>query len=144
MRLLGTGLVIGAAMIGMTVCAVASPALSNELMLPLAGKVTTYIPSNENGGGVPNVTRGQALGVACADVNPGDDVRVIMKVESVPGEAPSDYDVVLATRQRVTQGAVHIRVPNIPALSQHTVKVKVLKKDSQGLHACDAGRVKIV
>lgn len=139
-----TGLVIGTAMLSMTAGANASPAVSNEPMLPLAGKVTTFIPSEENAGSVPNVTRGQALGIACADVDSGDDVRVVMQVTKSPGETPTGYDAILATSQRLTHGAVHIRVPDLPDLSHHTVKVKVFVMGSQGQHVCDAGRVKIV
>jgi hypothetical protein len=139
-----TGLVIGAAILSMTAGASASPTVSNELMLPLAGKVTTFIPSEESGGNVPSVTRGQALGIACADIDRGDDVRVVMQVTRSPGEAPTGYGAILATSQRLSHGAVHIRVPDLPDLSHHTVKVKVFVMGSQGQHVCDAGRVKIV
>jgi hypothetical protein len=50
---------------------------------------------------------------------------------------------VLATRQRVSHGAVHIRVPDLPDLSNHTVDVKVFVVGSKGTTRCDAGRVKI-
>ena len=143
MRILGTGLVVSAAIFGMTAGANASPAVSDELMLPLGGKVITYIPSHESGGSVPSVAPGQALGIACADVNRGSDVSVILKASPAPGESPADIDNVLATRQRLSHGAVHIRVPDLPDLSNHTVDVRVIVKDASGLHSCDAGRVKI-
>ncbi len=139
-----TGLAIGAAMLGMTTGASASPAGSNGSMLPHAGKVTTFIPSDENGGSVPSVARGQSLAIACADVDRGDDVRVVMQVKQTPGEVPTGYGAILATRQRLSHGAVHIRVPDLPDLSNHTVDVKVFVMDSQGQHTCDAGRVRIV
>ncbi|MGA7713351.1 MAG: hypothetical protein WCA81_15720 [Rhizomicrobium sp.] len=138
-----TGLAIVAALLGMTAGANASPAVSNDLMLPTGGKTTTSIPSHDNGGGTPVVAPGQTLGIACADVDRGGDVRVILNVTQAPGETASDLGVVLATRQRVTHGAVHIRVPDLPDLSNHTVNVKVFVVGSKGTTSCDAGRIKI-
>ncbi len=138
-----TGLAFVVMLFGTIACASASPAISNELILPMGGKVATLIPSHENGGATPVVARGQALGIACADVDRGEDVRVILNVTQAPGEAASDLGVVLATRQRVSHGAVHIRVPDLPDLSNHTVDVKVFVVGSKGTTHCDAGRVKI-
>ena len=127
------------------VAAMASPAISNELMLPLAGTATGYAPPNEHGGNVPSVARGQALGIACADIRQaGADVQVVMSFATGLGEMRTGYSAVLATEQMLTDGAVHVRVPNLPGLSQHTVNVKVYVTDSKGTHSCDGGLVRIV
>ena len=142
MRLWCVGCVASAAVLG---AAMASPAISNELMLPLAGKAAGYAPPNEHGGNVPSVARGQALGIACADIRQtGADVQVVMSFATGLGEMGTGYSAVLATEQMLTDGAVHVRVPEVPGLSGHTVNVKVYVTDSKGTHSCDGGRVRIV
>jgi hypothetical protein len=131
------------AMMCATAGAFASPPLSTELMLPLSGKISTYVNNDDRSGGIPTVERGKMLGVACADVNrAGADVRVIMAL--APGETPTGYSGVLATDQKITTGTVHVRVPDVPQFANHTVHVKVYVVDPRGTHTCDAGRVRIV
>jgi hypothetical protein len=142
MRICFVGCVACAAVLG---AAAASPAISNELMLPLAGKAVTYAPLNDHGGAVPNVARGQALGIACADIRQaGAVVQVVMQIAHAVGETATGYSAVLATEQKITDGAVHVRVPDVPGISQHTVNVKVYVTDSKGTHSCNGGRVRIV
>jgi hypothetical protein len=142
MRLASIGLFAGSAMLCAS-AAFASPPLSNELMLPLSGKVSTYVNPDDKGGGIPTIERGKYLGVACANVErTGADVRVVMAL--APGEEPTGYSGVLATDQKITTGTVHIRVPDMPELAHHTVRVKVYVMDAHGTHTCDAGRVRIV
>lgn len=125
--------------------ALASPAISNELTLPLAGTIAGYAPSSEQGGAVPSVARGQALGIACADIRgPGTEVQVVMQIAHVLGETATGYDAVIATEQKLGDGTVHVRIPDVPGLSQHTVNVKVYVTDAKGTHSCDGGRVRIV
>jgi hypothetical protein len=35
-------------------------------------------------------------------------------------------------------------VPDLPDLAQHTVRVRVYVTDTNGVHSCNAGRVRIV
>jgi hypothetical protein len=127
------------------VAALASPAISNELLLPLAGGISNYAPADDKSGSVPEIARGQALGVACADVDQtGADVRVVMQVTQSRDDEPTGFDNVLATEQKVEHGKVHVRVPDLPDLSHHTVTVKVYVTGAHGTHMCDAGRVRIV
>jgi hypothetical protein len=125
--------------------AVTSPAISHELALPLASKITMYATPNENGGHLPTIARGQPLGVACADVSEaGAVVQVVLQIAHTSGEPETGYDAVLATEQKITDDEVHVRVPDVPGLSRHTVNVKVFVTDSKGTHSCDGGRVRIV
>ncbi|MBU6297623.1 MAG: hypothetical protein KJS68_05200 [Alphaproteobacteria bacterium] len=125
--------------------AVTSPAVSHELRLPLSGKITTYATSNENGGHLPTIARGQQLGVACAEIGEaGAVVQVVLQITHALGETATGYDAVLATDQKITDDEVHVRVPAVPGLSQHIVNVKVFVTDSKGTHSCDGGRVRIV
>ena len=102
----------GCAVLG---AALASPAISNELMLPLAGTGRGLCPDRRAGGSVPSVARGETLGIACADIRgPGADVQVVMQIAHVLGETATGYEAVLATDQKIGDGAVHVRVPDLP------------------------------
>ena len=142
MRLRIVGYVACAAVLG---TAAASPAISNELMLPLSGRTASYAPLDDHGGSVPNVARGQALGIACADAREaGAVVQVVMQIARAMGEKATGYNAVLATEQKVTDGTVHVRVPDVPGIAQHTVNVKVYVTGSKGTRSCDGGLVRIV
>lgn len=110
----------------------ATPPYVNELMLPTGGVAS-----------LPKVTRGQFIGVACANVQrvARDAIRVVMYFAA--NEAPG-YRGVLATDMKVSTGAVHIRVPDTPDIAKHTMQVRVYFVDADGRHVCDAGKVRIV
>ena len=144
MRLSFIGLVASAAIIGVVSPAMAAPVTSGEVIL-LTGKITTYASPNENGGDVRNVARGQSLAIACAEVTqPDADVRVVMKVNNGVSDLPTGYALIMAAEQTVERGMVHVKVPDVPSLAQHTVNIRVFVVDRQGTHSCDAGRVRIV
>jgi hypothetical protein len=126
----------------MTTAALASPPYANELMLPYGG-ITAYA-TPDAGGGIPSAARGQFLGLACANVEraTADAVRVVMSLAA--DEPSTGYTGVLATDQTITSGTVHVRVPDLPDLAQHTVRIRIYVTDAKGVHSCDAGRVRIV
>ncbi|MDE2135633.1 MAG: hypothetical protein KGM97_01970 [Alphaproteobacteria bacterium] len=128
-----------------TAASIASPAISNELMRPAFGKARGYAPPDDRGGSVPSVARGQTLSVACADVGEaGAVVQVVMQIARAAGEPATGYSAVLATEQKIANGAVHVRVPDVPGLSRHTVNIRIFVTDTKGTHSCDGGRVRIV
>ena len=96
------------------------------------------------GSPVPELKRGAALDVACPNVEQveTDAVRVVM----YPGRDDTSSGVagVLVTERTVAPGIVHVRVPNIPDLKDHVVRVKVFYLDAGGNHICDAGRIRLV
>ena len=123
---------------GLSASALAAPPYVNELMLPTGGITATKDK------GPPNAIRGQLLGVACANVElaGAEAVQVVMYL--APNEKPTGYRGVLVTEQTVTPGTVHVRVPDMPELADHTVSIRVYYADTTGRHTCDAGHVKIV
>lgn len=134
MRWIGLAL----AAIGLGTPAFASPPYVNELMLP-SGGITAVEHKTP-----PMATRGQFLGLACANIGTAapDGVQVVIYL--TPNERPTGYSSVLATEQTVTPGTVHVRVPEMPELANHTVRVMVYYSDASGRHSCDAGKVRIV
>jgi hypothetical protein len=131
-----TGLALTA--IGLSAAALAAPPYVNELMLPTGG-ITA--PSDKM---LPRAIRGQFLGVACAKVELAAAEAVQVVLYLAPNEKPTGYKGVLATEQTVTPGTVHVRVPDMPELAEHTVRIQVYYSDAGGRHTCDAGKVRIV
>ena len=131
---------IGIAALGLT----SAPAMAGSIpMTP--GHIVAYATADMGGGAVPTVTRGDQFAIACDDIKaPGADVRVVMSLSNPPGEQPTGYAAVMATNQKVARHAVHVQVPNVPDLANHTVNVTVYVTDAKGTKACEAGRVRIV
>jgi hypothetical protein len=141
MQALTAGLAVG---LMCTASALASPPVSRELILPLAGKLSTYAAPVDAAGAVPRVKRGQPLGIACADASDAKaQLRVVMTFANDTGEAPTGYGSLLLTDWTVSHGTVHARVPDLPGLSNHTVEVRVFVMGRHSTHICDVGRVKV-
>ena len=129
---------IGIAMLTAT----SAPALANGIQV-VPGHLTPYATSDMGGGGIPTVNRGDLFAIACDDIKAsGADVRVVMALSSA--DLPTGYTAILATNQKVARHAVHVQVPDVPDIANHTVNVKVYVTDAKGTRACDAGRVHIV
>lgn len=130
------------------VMAVGSAAASDtpgEVKLPFASKARTCTDLFDKAGDVPQIHRGQQLGIACSAAGrEGSEVRVVMQFDPMPGETPTGYGAFLITEQTVEDGLVHVRVPDMPDVANHTVDVKVFVTDEAGTASCDAGRIKIV
>lgn len=106
---------------------------------------TAYAPSQLGGSEVTPVDRGQDLAIECSCVVlPGADVSVVMALDPVQGETPTGYEKVLLTEETVGGNAVHVRVPDMPDLVNHTVTLKIYVTSAKGTMACDAGRLRIV
>jgi len=136
MRVLGIGFAV--------LLATATPAFANGITT-ITARITNYAPVDPGGDGIPTVSRGAQVAIACDDItSSGTDVRVVMSLDDKAGDVPTGYTAVLATQQHVARHAVQVRVPDVPDLANHTVKVKVYVTDAKGTRSCDAGRVRIV
>lgn len=97
------------------------------------------------GGGVPvpSLKRGASLDVVCPKIEQiaADAVRVVM----YPGREDTSSGIagVLVTERTIARGIVHVRVPDIPDLRDHIVRVKVIYPGADGHHACDAGNIRL-
>ncbi len=136
MRVLGIGFAV--------LLATASPSFASGITT-ISARITTYAPTDLGGSGIPTMSRGDQLAVACTGIeSSGSDVRVVMSLDNSSGDAPTGYSAVLATKQTVVHHVVQFQVPDVPDLANHTVNVKVYVTDAKGTKACDAGRVRIV
>jgi len=134
-----------AALIGAAiVLASAAPALANGIV-SVPGHIVSYATTDLGGAGVPTVARGTLFAIACDGIrSSGDDVKVVMSIAGAPGDQDTGYAAVLATQQTVERHSVHVQVPDVPNLANHTVNVRVYVTNAKGIKACDAGRVRIV
>ncbi|HSZ73887.1 MAG TPA: hypothetical protein VK779_03630 [Rhizomicrobium sp.] len=101
----------------------------------------------DSGAGVPSVSPGEQMAIACnaiAGLKPNADVRVVMTLTQSKSEGDTGYKKLLATNEQVKGGSVHVRVPDAPDLSHHTVHVQVYVTDAKGTRACDGGTIKVV
>ena len=109
------------------------------------GGVSTYAPSQLGGAEVTPVDLGQDLAIECGCIDlPGADVSVVMALDPVQGEEPTGYAKVLLTDETVGGKAIHVRVPDMPDLINHTVTLRVYVTSAKGTTACDAGHLRIV
>jgi hypothetical protein len=124
--------------------ATSAPALANGITIQ-PHRIVSYATTELGGAPIPTISRGTEFAISCDGIKSDDsDVRVVMSLDGVAGDAPTGYSAVLATNQTVARHAVHVQVPDVPDFANHTVNVKVYVTDSKGTHACDAGRVRIV
>lgn len=121
----------------------AAPAYANGKPVP-AEKIDHFAPQDEI---VPIVAPGEEIGIACDALEvaaPDNDVRVVLTISATPSDAPSPgYQKVLATNEELTKGAVHVRIPEMPDLANHTVNVNVYVVNAEGARNCDAGHMHI-
>ena len=100
----------------------------------------------ESGGSlpVPELKRGAALDVPCPKIDQAkaDTVTVVM----YPGRDDTSSGVggVLVTERTIAPGVVHVRLPDIPDLKDHVVRVKVFWPLAGGQHLCDGGRIRLL
>ena len=130
----------GCTLVVATLTSLAATAFDHDAM-----SVPGYAPAQLGGSEVTPVDRGQDLAIECGCLDaPGADVSVVMALDPVQGEAPTGYQKVLLTDETVGGNAVHVRVPDMPDLANHTVTLKVYVTSAKGTTACNAGHLRIV
>lgn len=110
-----------------------------------ADAAAAYAPATSGGVEVVPVDRGQDIAIQCDGIGtPGVEVNVVMKIDPVLGETPTGFDAVLLTEESIGGKSVHVRVPNMPDLVNHTVTLQVYVVGAHSTTACDAGHLRIV
>ena len=111
----------------------------------MASATVAYAPTLNGGPEVVPVDRGQDLAIQCEGIGtPGVEVNVVMRLDPVLGETPTGFDAVLLTEESIGGQSVHVRVPNIADLVNHTVTLRVYVTGARGTTACNAGHLRIV
>ncbi len=94
----------------------------------------------------PDLVPGDNIEIACEAVEKraaDSDVRVVLTISAMPGEAAPGYQKVLATDEQLLKDAVRVRIPHLPTLEDHTVGLDVYVVGSTTAQHCEAGQVKI-
>lgn len=129
-----------------TAAVAAGPACANGAPSP-SGKIAHFAPLTPDEEVVPVVAPGEEIGIACDALSvsaPDNDVRVVLTISAAPADAPAPgYKKVLATNEKLSRGAVRVRIPEIAELSNRTVNVNVYVVNARGAHSCDAGHMHI-
>lgn len=124
----------------------AVPATASSVPTP-TGKIDHFAPLGAGDEVVPVVAPGEEIGIACDALEytaPDNDVRVVLTISAAPSDQPAPgYRKVLATNEKLTKGAVRIKIPEVPDLANRTVNVDVYVVSAAGAHACDAGHMRI-
>jgi hypothetical protein len=95
---------------------------------------------------MPKVAPGDQIAIACDPLQSrgaDSDVRVVLTVSAMPGEADLGYKKVLATDAQLLKDAVRVRIPEAPDLDDHTVDLDVYVVNDKGSQRCNAGHMKI-
>jgi hypothetical protein len=111
-----------------------------------SAKLHAYVPIDNGGETIRQVSRGAKLAIACDGVDvasAGNDVRVVLNFSESSGKKLG-YKGVLATDQSRADGKLQIRVPDAPDLANHTLNVKVFMVTGDSAKMCDAGKVRVV
>ena len=67
---------------------------------------------------------------------------VLTLAEATSG-AVTGYRAVLATDQRIRDGNLQVRVPDMPEADNHVFQVKVFRLGEQAPQICEAGAIRI-
>lgn len=95
------------------------------------------------GGGEPvaEVRPGQTVTITgeCVRAPSADGLRVVLTL----AEGTTGYRAVLATDQRIRDGNLQVRVPDMPQSDNHVFQVKVFRLGEQSPQICEAGAIRI-
>jgi hypothetical protein len=140
--------------------------LAAASLVLLAGSALAVNPPAENAGGpVLHSTIGEFTGrnfgttEPVADVRPGqtvtitgdclartpsaDNLRVVLTMAAGANGTAPGYRPVVATDQRISEGSLQVRVPDMPEAENHVFQVKIFRLDEQAPQICDAGSIRI-
>jgi len=82
-------------------------------------------------------------GDCVARVPSADDLRVVLTTATgADGTAPG-YRAVVATDQRMADGSLQVRVPDVPEAENHVFQVKIFRLDDKPPQICEAGAIRI-
>ena len=90
---------------------------------------------------VGDVRPGETMTITgdCVQAPSADDLRVVLTL----AEGTSGYRAVVATDQRMLDGNLQVRVPDMPEADNRVFQVRVFRLDEQSPQICEAGAIRI-
>jgi hypothetical protein len=98
----------------------------------------------ERGGPVADVRPGETVTITgdCI-VASSESLRVVLTLADRADSAPAGYRAVLATDQRIHEGNLQVRVPDVPEAEDQVFQVKVFQLGEEVPQICGAGAIRI-
>jgi hypothetical protein len=95
--------------------------------------------------GVADVRPGETVTITgeCVRVSSADNLRVVLTVARRPDGSATGYRAIVATDQRMRDGNLQVRVPDLPEAEDHVFQVKVFRLGEQVPQICAAGAIRI-
>jgi hypothetical protein len=92
---------------------------------------------------IAEVRPGQTVTITgdCVSGRSADSLRVVLTLAD--GVVTSGYRAVLATDQRIRDGNLQVRVPDMPEADNRVFQVKVFGLGDQAPQMCEAGAIRI-
>jgi hypothetical protein len=130
----------------LTVNAFAQPAtpLSEDatglVLRSTVGEFTGRVP--RPGEPIAEVRPGQTVTITgeCVHAPSAESLRVVLTLADTSG---AGYRAVLATEQRIHDGNLQVRVPDMPQADNQVFQVKVFHLGEQAPQMCEAGAIRI-
>ena len=79
----------------------------------------------------------------CVRVPSAEGLRVVLTLAESGDGVSTGYRAVLATDQRIRDGNLQVRVPDMPEADNHVFQVKVFRLGEQVPQICEAGAIRI-
>jgi hypothetical protein len=95
----------------------------------------------DTGDPIADVRPGQTVTLTgeCIRAPSADGLRVVLTLAA----GTTGYRAVLATDQRIHDGNLQVRVPDVPESDNHVFQVKVFRLGAQTPQICEAGAIRI-
>lgn len=90
---------------------------------------------------IAEVRPGQTVTITgdCVRAPSADELRVVLTL----AESTAGYRAVMATDQRIHDGNLQVRVPDMPEADNHVFQVKVFRLGQLAPQICEAGAIRI-
>ena len=143
MRIPVLGLVCTALLASSAIAQPLNPPSEDATGVVLRSTVGEFSGRTAGGGGEPvaEVRPGQTVTITgeCVHAPSADGLRVVLTL----AEGTTGYRAVLATDQRIRDGNLQVRVPDMPQSDNHVFQVKVFRLGEQSPQICEAGAIRI-
>ena len=96
-------------------------------------------------GPVADVRPGETVTITgeCVRAPSAEGLRVVLTLAEGTDVVVTGYRAVLATDQRIRDGNLQVRVPDMPEADNHVFQVKVFRLGEQAPQICEAGAIRI-
>jgi hypothetical protein len=79
----------------------------------------------------------------CVRAPSADNLRVVLTLSESATGASAGYRAVMATDQRIRDGNLQVRVPDMPEADNQVFQIKVFRLGEQAPQICEAGAIRI-